>query len=32
MAIKILWCDCNYDYVESFIEATKPMFQNVDFI
>ena len=32
MTIKILWCDRNYDYVESFIEATKPMFQNVEFV
>jgi hypothetical protein len=32
MTTKILWCDRNYDYVESFIEATKSVLPNVQFI
>lgn len=32
MSFKVLWCDRNYDYVESFIEATKTMLPDVEFV
>ncbi len=32
MGMKILWCDRNYDYVESFIAATKTLLPDVEFI
>lgn len=32
MTTKVLWCDRNYDYVESFIEATKHILPDIEFI
>lgn len=32
MTAKVLWCDRNYDYVESFIEATKHILPDIEFI
>ena len=32
MSFKVLWCDRNYDYVESFIEATKTLLPDVEFV